>query len=279
MHRNPRHEWLLGFLVPVILVAIILMADYLEGPKTAFVGVLAVVPMLAAVFARPVMTAGVVAIAWLSALGFGLVASDGNVAAQRIRLVIIALSGLVAIWAATVRERREAALIAAQRNAIAAENLAVSDSLTGLLNRRGTVASVEAMDPDVVRTVALVDCDHLKDINDRHGHGAGDEYLRAVSGRVRANLARRDLVGRWGGDEFLIVQDIPIEQAVPALDRVRLAVCGQGVAIPEGSVDASVSIGVAPWLSGVPFDDALAAADRALYRAKSQGRDQLQLAE
>jgi diguanylate cyclase (GGDEF)-like protein len=70
-----------------------------------------------------------------------------------------------------------------------------------------------------------------------------------------------------------------VEQAVQALDRMRLAISGHGVTIPEGSLDASVSIGVAPWPSGVPFDDALAAADRALYRAKSQGRDQLQLAE
>ena len=83
-------QWLLGVVLPLALVVIILTADYLEGPKTAYVGVLAAVPMLSAVFARPLVTLAVGVITWLAALGFGLAASDGNVPAQRVRLVIIA---------------------------------------------------------------------------------------------------------------------------------------------------------------------------------------------
>ena len=96
---------------------------------------------------------------------------------------------------------------------------------------------------------------------------------------MRSNLARQDLIARWGGDEFLIVQDLPIDRSVPTLDRLRLAISEQGVGVPGSSVEASVSIGVAEWAGGVSFDDALAAADRALYRAKSLGRNQIQRAE
>lgn len=274
-----RNEWLLGVVVPVALVVVILTIDYLEGPKTAFVGVLAVVPMLAAVFARPMLTAGVAIIAWLGALGFGLIASDGNVAAQKIRLLIIALSGLTAVWAAAVRIRRENDLLEAQSDAALAERDAVSDSLTGLLNRRGLISAIESVDASTVRTLALVDCDNLKDVNDQLGHNAGDDYLQAIAGRVRANLAREDLVARWGGDEFLIVQDLPIDTALPTLNRLRQAISDQGIGSPGSSIAASVSIGVAEWVDGVDFDDALAAADRALYRAKSQGRNMVLRAE
>ena len=274
-----RNEWLLGVVVPVALVVVILTIDYLEGPKTAFVGVLAVVPMLAAVFARPMLTAGVAIIAWLGALGFGLIASDGNVAAQKIRLLIIALSGLTAVWAAAVRIRRENDLLEAQSDAALAERDAVSDSLTGLLNRRGLIAAIESVDPGTVRTVALADCDNLKDVNDQLGHNAGDDYLQAIAGRVRANLAKEDLVARWGGDEFLIVQDLPIDVAMPALNRLRQAISEQGIGSPGSSIAASVSIGVAEWVDGVDFNDAVAAADRALYRAKSQGRNMVLPAE
>jgi len=274
-----RNEWLLGVVVPVALVVVILTIDYLEGPKTAFVGVLAVVPMLAAVFARPMLTAGVAIIAWLGALGFGLIASDGNVAAQKIRLLIIALSGLTAVWAAAVRIRRENDLLEAQSDVALAERDAVSDSLTGLLNRRGLIAAIESVDPGTVRTVALADCDNLKDVNDQLGHNAGDDYLQAIAGRVRANLAKEDLVARWGGDEFLIVQDLPIDTALPTLNRLRQAISDQGIGSPGSSIAASVSIGVAEWVDGVDFDDALAAADRALYRAKSQGRNMVLPAE
>lgn len=268
----------LGLVLPVLLIALILGADYVESPKTAYVGVLAVVPMLSAVFATPRITALVAVITWLSAFGFGQLASDGNVAAQRVRLIIIALAGLAAVGAATLRGRRERALVAALQEAAAAQQLrtrAETDQLTGLANRHGLTTRVEAADPGVVRTVALIDCDGLKAINDSLGHLSGDEYLRAIAGRLAASLPKDDLVARWGGDEFLVVQRLEVGTALPALQRTHETVCGTPLGINGTMIPASVSVGVAEWRPGMTFDDALLAADRALYEAKAGGRNRI----
>ena len=268
----------LGLVLPVLLIALILGADYVEGPKTAYVGVLAVVPMLSAVFATPRVTALVAVITWLSAFGFGQLASDGNVGAQQVRLVIIAVSGLVAVGAASLRARREQALVSALQEAAAAEQLrtqAETDQLTGLANRHGLTTRVESEDPAIVRTVALIDCDGLKDINDTLGHLAGDEYLGAIAGRLAGSLPKDDLVSRWGGDEFLVVQRLEVGAAMPALQRMHTTICGTPLSISGTMIPASVSVGVAEWRPGMTFDDALLTADRALYEAKAGGRNRI----
>lgn len=271
---DKRTEVLLGVVIPVVLVAVILIADALEGPKTAYVGVLAVVPMLAAVFARPVWTLGVGIVAWLAAFSLGQFASDGNVTAQTVRLIIVALSTLAAFGAAKLRVRREATLSVALKDAALAEQLrqqADSDSLTGLLNRRGILHALESEETPTVRTLTLIDCDRLKQINDDLGHLAGDEYLRALSGRVRSNLASQDLIGRWGGDEFLVIQELSLDQAMATILRLREAINAPMIQLPRGSVQASVSMGLASWRPGQNLDEALASADRALYVAKAKG--------
>jgi diguanylate cyclase (GGDEF)-like protein len=271
----------LGLVLPVLLIVLILGADYLESPKTAYVGVLAVVPMLSAVFATPRITALVAVITWLSAFTFGQLASDGNVGAQQVRLVIIALSGLAAVGAATLRGRRERALVAALQEAAAAEQLrarAETDQLTGLANRHGLTTRVAAADPSITRTVALIDCDGLKIINDSLGHLAGDEYLTAIAGRVVGSLSKDDLVARWGGDEFLVVQRLDVQRAMVALQRMHGTVSGTPLGIAGTMTPASVSIGVAEWRPGMTFDEALQAADTAMYEAKATGRDRIVIA-
>ncbi|MEI6360866.1 MAG: GGDEF domain-containing protein [Actinomycetes bacterium] len=275
-------EVLLGVVLPVLLVGVILLADAIEGPKTAYVGVLAVVPMLAAVFARPLLTFIVGAIAWTAAFTFGHFASDGNVTAQTVRLIIIGLSTLAAVGAATLRMRREAKLGAALEEAGHAETLRIqaeSDSLTGLLNRRGLLRLLESGGTATTRTLTLMDCDKLKIINDEYGHLAGDEFLRALAGRVRSNLASQDHIGRWGGDEFLVVQALSVDQAVGTILRLRESINAPAIQLPSGPMPASVSIGVAEWVPGQAFDDALAAADRALYRAKSAGGNRVEVSD
>ena len=270
--------WGLGLFMPVALIVVILGADAAEGPKTAYVGVLAVVPMLAAVFATPRMTLVVAVITWLSAFAFGQFASDGNVASQQVRLLIIALSGVAAVGAAYLRQRRERTLVTALRKAAAAETLreqAESDQLTGLRNRYGMTNQI-AVDPDdVVRTVALVDCDGLKVINDTMGHQAGDIFLQAIAGRLQGSLAKTDLIARWGGDEFLIVQRLELDRAMAPLTRMHAAIDASPISLGGTMVDASVSVGVASWLPGMTFDEALSAADQALYKAKALGRNQI----
>ena len=270
-------RWLLGFVVPLIFIALILGADAIESPKTAYVGVLAVVPMFSAIFARPLMTAGVGVIVWLSAFGFGQLAVDGNVPAQTVRLFIIAGVGIIAILASMLRTRREAELVNALTRASQADSIktqASTDFLTGLLNRRGLLEKLDAKGP-AERTLAIVDCDNLKMVNDDLGHVAGDEYIQAIGGRLLSNIARSDLVGRWGGDEFLIVLDLPQAQAEAVLTRVHRKVVERPISTAAGLVPSAFSIGLTGWPAGEALDHALARADKALYAAKDAGRNRV----
>ena len=264
--------------MPVALIVLILWADEAVPPKPSFVGALAVVPMLAAVFATPRLTLLVAVITWCSAFVFGQVAADGNDPAQQVRLVIIAVAGAVAVGAAYLRQRRDRALIAALREAAAAETLreqAETDQLTGLANRHGLTNRLDAGPADVERTVAIIDCDGLKGLNDSMGHLAGDEYLRAVAGRLHGSLSKNDLIARWGGDEFLVVQDLVVDNAMPTLSRMHRAIDDTPISIDGVMVNGSVSIGVAAWSPGTSLDQAISAADAALYTAKEQGRNQI----
>lgn len=254
------------------LIGAILLADTIEGPKTAYVGVLTAVPLFAAIFGTARQTALAGLITWTSAFAFGHLASDGNVTAQSVRLWIIAGAGLLATAAAQSRVNREIALVRAQLAAAEADLLrehANHDELTGLLNRRGLIEATRAL-PAEPRTVVLVDCDHFKKINDNHGHSVGDEMLRAVAGRLRSNVAATDLVARWGGDEFLLVVQAPIDAGRLVSERLRGLVTGEPVATRAGSLPIAMCMGAAAWNGPDELDASLAAADRELYLAKSR---------
>ena len=157
-------SWWLALVVPCVLIAVILGADLREGPKTAYVGVLTAVPLFAAIFGTPLMTAVTSVITWTSALLFGLISADGNVPAQTVRLGIIAVAGVVAVVASYVRQRRERQFQEAQRRAAEAEFLrlqASHDDLTGLLNRRGFFERLQAEDVGE-GTIVVIDCDDFK---------------------------------------------------------------------------------------------------------------------
>lgn len=270
-------NWLAGVIAPLAFIVAILIADTLEGPKTAFVGVLAVVPMFSAVFGTPLMTASVGLITLASGFLFGLTASDGNVAAQNVRLVIIALVGVVALIAAVTRQRLQRqlteALLAAEQSRLA-ERQARTDAMTGLLNRRGLIHALDEFDSSM-RSVAILDCDQLKAVNDTHGHLVGDEYITAIAGRLSHGLARRDLIARWGGDEFIVVMAAPLPQAQQIMDRLMARVSDAPISTVAGPLGATVSAGVAEWPPGVEFDSILRIVDRALYDAKNEGRGKL----
>jgi diguanylate cyclase (GGDEF)-like protein len=267
----------LGFVLPLVFIVLILAADSTEGPKTAYVGVLAVVPMFSAIFARPTMTAVVAVIVWLSAFAFGHLTSDGNVTAQMVRLFIIAGVGIIAVLAAYVRTRRESELVNAMKRAAQADVIKVqasTDFLTGLMNRRGLMESLTAKVP-AERTLAIIDCDDLKKINDELGHLVGDEVIQAIGGRLQSNISKADLVGRWGGDEFLLVIDLPLDQAEVVLTRVHRKVVERPISTASGLVPSAMSVGLAGWPSGESLDLALARADKALYSAKDAGRNRV----
>ena len=161
-----------------------------------------------------------------------------------------------------------------------AEELARFDSLTGVLSRR---AVLEALNEEVERAkrhgdglaCLMLDLDRFKTINDKYGHQFGDKALRRIA-RVIAELCRAyDHLGRYGGEEFLLVlPETRIDGAVAYAERVRRAV--EKTALNGDDERLTLSIGVAEWLSddGSP-DTLIAEADQALFEAKAAGRNQV----
>ena len=165
------------------------------------------------------------------------------------------------------------------------KQLASRDSLTGLLNHKTTVEELDRLLRSALRygeplAVAMVDIDHFKDINDRFGHQVGDRVLTAVSELLASNVRAADLCGRYGGEEFLLL--LPKATAATAgelAERLRQAI--EGLALPEvaGAV-VTASFGVAaidPAIPDVSADGVIRRADDALYRAKRDGRNRVQL--
>ncbi|MEI6373673.1 MAG: GGDEF domain-containing protein [Actinomycetes bacterium] len=270
-HTAAWRHWVLPVIVPALLVALILQADLLEGPKTAYVGVLAVVPMLAAVFGTPLQTAIVGAVAWLAALGFGHLASDGNATSQNVRLLIIATSAVGAVFASGHRVKREKRLQEAERDRTLMEQMrydATTDILTGALNRRGLVMTLEAIDRSGPITVAVADCDDFKLVNDRLGHLAGDRYLKSTALRLTRALSEQDIIGRWGGDEFLIALPLPLEEAQIVLERVNHQVTHDPVMNDSECMSVSLTFGATEWAADESLDSVVSRADQAMYEGK-----------
>ncbi len=167
------------------------------------------------------------------------------------------------------------------------QQLAITDPLTGLFNRR---ALEQALSLEVTRqkrgrrpfSLMMIDVDHFKKLNDTFGHAAGDEVLRGLARLVPQSLRASDIVARVGGEEFVVLLlDTELAQAAIAAEKVRVAMRGASFAGPGEQLlgRVTVSIGVASWpRHGESADAVLAAADRALYAAKDGGRDQARLA-
>ncbi|HXU25315.1 MAG TPA: sensor domain-containing diguanylate cyclase [Tepidiformaceae bacterium] len=161
-----------------------------------------------------------------------------------------------------------------------AERLARFDSLTGVLNRGAWFDEVQRATP---LSLAIVDIDHFKRINDTFGHPAGDAVLREVAQRVSEATGIDGNVGRTGGEEFAIMFCVPFEDATAVCQRILAAVSGTPFNVtPENAVWLSVSVGLSPWHAVRGAEAGALArtyeeADRALYRAKAFGRNQLAL--
>jgi diguanylate cyclase (GGDEF)-like protein len=154
-----------------------------------------------------------------------------------------------------------------------------TDELTGVLNRATVMAQLQATLEAARRTgqplcVIMVDLDHFKAVNDRHGHLVGDEVLHGVAARIRAAVRDFDFVGRFGGEEFLLVlENTSLHTARQVAERVRRRVAGGALHCRDAEVAMTISQGLTEARAG---DDPVALidrADRALYRAKQSGRD------
>jgi diguanylate cyclase (GGDEF)-like protein len=161
------------------------------------------------------------------------------------------------------------------------DRAARTDALTGAANR-GHAAETLAAELAAGRPlgVLLLDVDHFKRVNDAYGHAAGDDVLVEVVRRTSKAVRHSDLVGRWGGEEFIVVTDAADADVLARLgERVRGAVAAGPVVAGEERIRVTVSVGAAAAGTPAPSADALvAAADAALYAAKDAGRDRVMLA-
>jgi diguanylate cyclase (GGDEF)-like protein len=175
-------------------------------------------------------------------------------------------------------------MLVSERTVTVHRTAASMDPLTGMFNRRGFVEATSRVierEANAGRpvTVLIFDIDHFKSINDRFGHPAGDEILKLFATVVVNTLRISDLSGRIGGEEFAALLPCSLEEGVIAAERVREAFAASGIAVEEGPVDTSVSIGVAGGPAGTELEVLLAAADTALYQAKRGGRNRVEAAE
>jgi diguanylate cyclase (GGDEF)-like protein len=270
---------MLGFIYWAPSVAVVFMcAFFLIANVIAF----RASPQRGAV-ACTVMTGGVIALYVLAQLPITLPAGNDlerlgtllTFAATLMRIMFIN------IFATRVRDnlyRRSAALETAYKRI---EELAEVDELTGALNRRSIM---RLLDDEIARcekagiacTVALIDLDHFKQINDRFGHLTGDEVLRTFAISIFANIRTVDKFGRYGGEEFLLVlPDLSQDQAMRALERLRAIIADLDWSAFSPGMRVTISAGVTTLKPHENSDTLLARADGALYAAKARGRNRI----
>lgn len=163
------------------------------------------------------------------------------------------------------------------------EELAATDSLTGLLNRRAMInhlehqARLSQQDPSQTFSVIMVDIDRFKSINDRLGHDAGDTVLRHIASQLRGGLRASDRIGRWGGEEFVILLPQTLESgAALVAEKIRQHIVGKPFITNGQSVELSISLGVAQWQPAyTSWGDVIKQADLAMYLAKKSGRNRV----
>ena len=211
------------------------------------------------------------------------------------RLCIIAvwmLSVLGYLVADSLLKRKQLRLSAASQHSLQRLNetlqmesrslaqIARTDSLSGALNRRGLVDELmrivrQGDSQTFPMSLVFIDIDHFKRINDAHGHDAGDQVIRGLAQLVRSAVQRDDLFARWGGEEFLLVfRDTPGAKGQAIAERLRERVA---TATWADGLRVTCSFGVAEWQRGEDLNDGIKRADEAMYRAKQQGRDRVEI--
>ena len=208
---------------------------------------------------------------------------------QAISTLLVAQATSLLIWhqyASTVALRRQ--LVHANEDLLTKQRelsfLAEHDALTGLYNRRefarlAELELVRATRQCAALCIVMVDIDHFKRINDQHGHPTGDAVLRQVAQLLRNGVRAMDVVARLGGEEFIVLlPSTPLEGALAVAEKLRLALRDQPLCVGPHSLAVRASFGVSCLgpQQKASIDALYGAADKALYNAKQQGRDQVQ---
>lgn len=227
---------------------------------------------------------GITALYTLTAISFALCAAvlivDGKLVlghapdnwAEDVSLAIC-IAGMTGIGALSLalHQWRQAALHRRE---------AITDALTGLLNRRALFDLYGRRSFGPSMAVVIFDIDRFKAINDQHGHAAGDLVLKLFAKELSFGLRSSDTVARLGGEEFALVLDNMLPgRAEQVAERVRDSFAARAISIEGKSLACTVSAGVATGTAkGLGFDDVLRAADKALYEAKRNGRNRVEVA-
>lgn len=181
----------------------------------------------------------------------------------------------------TARIRQQRADLAAALEKL--QELATRDELTQVHNRRHMVDCMRIEQLQHERTgaplcLALIDLDLFKNVNDRHGHRAGDEVLRKFATTAKAALRSADLLGRWGGEEFIVMfTNTPLEQAQIALQRLREQLAAITFDDIAPGLKVTFSAGLMQLDVQVRLESSIESVDQAMYRAKTAGRDRVEL--
>lgn len=198
--------------------------------------------------------------------------------------VVVSATAALSIRLGKLRARLSAQKAALEQALEVNRELATRDSLTGLLNRRAMMELLQQHRPMQRRTegamaLALLDIDWFKRINDTHGHQVGDAVLQRFAELARSGLRTGDALSRWGGEEFLLLmQDTTEVEALVALERVRQRIAGGKFEELAPGLQPTFSAGLTPYQANEPCAEVIERADQALYRAKHNGRNRVEVA-
>ncbi len=203
-----------------------------------------------------------------------------------------------------LKEQREAmlkqiAILESQKQEIAAQNeelaetnarleqIAITDQLTGAYNRRYIMREIEQELAIAIRhglplSIIMIDIDHFKNVNDNHGHQVGDEVLKEIVQVLSASIRTSDLLGRYGGEEFIVIAPLTgLQEALVLAERLRETVNKWPFETTYGFLKLTISLGVVTFdgkddaFSGSLLDDLLVMADSEMYKAKAMGRNRV----
>lgn len=194
-----------------------------------------------------------------------------------ILILLAKVSHNYSLMRAKVRDQKQALAKAVQQ----VEHIVSHDPLTGLFNRRHMVEVIARESARTERSgvgmaVILIDLDHFKRINDTHGHQVGDEVLKAFADIALSAVRETDVIGRWGGEEFILLlpDTHPADRAMVVVNRIQNALANTAVCVSAPTLRVAFSAGVAIPKAAETLDQILERADQALYTAKDLGRCQ-----
>ena len=262
--RLPAWTQALPAMVPFVMVALIRSVH--ESSESAYTPVVLLPVFWFALYGtRAQLLVSVAAVGITLAIPSPAVEGDAYpVTELGAALLWMAVAGIAGLTVSELSRQRESL-------EVQLGEIARTDALTGLLNRR---AWDEELERELARAsrsgspvcAALLDLDHFKQFNDRHGHQAGDEHLQDVARVWRARLRSTDLLVRYGGEEFaVLLSGTELEEAAHVIEGLRSVVAGE----------ETVSAGIARWDGTESGRELVAREDDALYRAKAEGRDRI----